>query len=196
MGAVALHQARFAKRHELTELLQKAPCADGVLFGTRNDFFLFKRFVSVRPTKSRREIGNTVIVGPTRSGKGLLAISQLLSWQHSVIVNDIKGELFAAAKLENQSPLPYARHLIRSGLQACAARLHAVSPELATQFLDVSYTDANFSDRFLLSSWGTLTARMRPLLTETVVRCFTRSDFTAEQIMQSERPITIYLRWK
>src|SRR5205807_2506864 len=29
-----------------------------------------------------------------RSGKGLLAVSQLLTWHHSVIINDIKGELF------------------------------------------------------------------------------------------------------
>src|SRR5581483_7991516 len=211
MGAVALHRARFAKRQELAELMHKATCADGVHLGTKKDLFLFTRYVSVRPTTSRREIGNTLIVAPTRGGKGLLAISQLLTWQHSVIVNDIKGELFqatagyrstlgevyvidptgvghrynpllekkteddllsaashllyqadegdgriftqratvmltqlfAAAKLENHSPLPYARHLIRLGLQACAARLHAVSPELATQFLDVKYTDAN-----------------------------------------------------
>src|SRR5947207_1584846 len=37
---------------------------------------------------------------------------------------------------------------------------------------------------------------MRPLLTETVVRCFTHSDFTAEEIMKGERPVTLYLRWK
>src|SRR5205823_10365552 len=37
---------------------------------------------------------------------------------------------------------------------------------------------------------------MRPLLTETVVRCFTHSDFTAEQMMRSGSPVTIYLRWK
>src|SRR5947209_10126450 len=264
MGAVALHRARFAKRHELKELVQNAPCPDGVLLGTRNDFLFFKRYVSVRPTQKRREIGNTLIVAPTRGGKGLLAISQLLSWKHSVIVNDIKGELFqatagyrstlgnvyvidptgvghcydpleekktedgllsaathllyqaeegegriftqrasvmlsqlfAAAKLESSAPLPYARHLIRVGLQACASRLNAVSPELATQFLDVRYQDANFSDRFLLSAWGTVTARMQPLLTETVVRCFTHSDFTPEQIIRSSKPMTIYLRWK
>ncbi|MFL5697233.1 MAG: type IV secretory system conjugative DNA transfer family protein [Ktedonobacteraceae bacterium] len=264
MGTLALHRARFAKRHELSELLQKAPCPDGVLLGKRKDWLFFNRFVVVRPTEKRREIGNCLIVAPTRGGKGLLAISQLLSWKHSVIVNDIKGELFqatagyrstlgnvyvidptgvghrydplqekktedallsaathllyqadegdgrifterasvmlsqlfAAAKLEGAAPLPYARHSIRAGLSACAARLHAVSPELATQFLDVQYQDANFADRFLLSSWGTLTARMRPLLTETVVRCFTHSDFTAEQIMKSGTPVTIYLRWK
>ena len=48
-GAVALHRARFAKRHELTELLQKSPCSDGVLLGTRRDLLFLKRFVAVRP---------------------------------------------------------------------------------------------------------------------------------------------------
>ena len=37
---------------------------------------------------------------------------------------------------------------------------------------------------------------MYPLLTETVVRCFTHSDFTPEQIIQSDKPVTVYLRWK
>ena len=96
MGTLALHRARFAKRHELAELLQKAPCPDGVLLGTRKEWLFFNRYVSVRPTEKRREIGNTLIVAPTRGGKGLLAVSQLLSWKHSVIVNDIKGELFQA----------------------------------------------------------------------------------------------------
>src|SRR5256712_5786352 len=95
-GTLAIHRARFANRHELKGLLQKVPCPDGVLLGLRRDFLFFKRFVVVRPTKKRREIGNTLIVGPTRSGKGLLAVSQLLSWKHSAVVNDIKGELFHA----------------------------------------------------------------------------------------------------
>ncbi len=264
MGVLALHRARFAKFHELSELLSKTPAPDSVLLGVRRDFLFLKRYVVVRPTMKRREIGNTLIVAPTRGGKGLLAVSQLLTWQHSVIVNDIKGELFrqtagyratlgdvyvldptgvghgyepllekktedallsaashllyqadegegriftqratvmlaqlfAAAKLEAVPPLPYVRQSIRLGLAACAARLNAVSPELATQFLDVRYQEANFSDRFLVSAWGTLTARMRPLLTETVVRCFTHSDFTAEKIMRGDRPVTVYLRWK
>src|SRR5713226_5953253 len=97
MGALAIHRARFAKRHELTELLSTTPIPDGVFLGTRRDLLFFKRFVSVRPTTHRREIGNCLVVAPTRGGKGLLAVSQLLSWKHSVLVNDIKGELFAAS---------------------------------------------------------------------------------------------------
>ncbi len=104
-------------------------------------------------------------------------------------------QLFLAARNENKAPLPYARSLIRSGLSETAARLNLVDPTLATQFLDVGYTDANLSDRFLLSSWGTLTARMRPLLTETVVRCFTHADFNAGKLLRSDKPVSIYLRW-
>jgi type IV secretion system protein VirD4 len=192
----------------------------------------------VRPTKARRELGNLLVVAPTRGGKGLLATSQLLTWPHSVIVNDIKGDLFTqtagyisilgkvfvidptgighwydpllghrtedellsaathllykpdegegaiftqratvmltqlflAARAEGLLPLPYVRYMIRSGLQDTADRLNAINPDLATQFLDVRYKAVNFDDRFLLSAWGTLTARMRLLLTETVIR--------------------------
>ena len=37
-----------------------------------------------------------LVCAPPRMGKSLLAISQLLTWPHSVIVNDVKGELYAA----------------------------------------------------------------------------------------------------
>src|SRR5439155_6860023 len=105
-------------------------------------------------------------------------------------------QLFSAARVEGIAPLPYARSLIRSGLADAAARLHQVDPSLATQFLDVSFSDANLSDKFLLSAWGTLTARMRPLLTETVVRSLTRSDFTPEELLCSDKPVSVYIRWK
>ena len=255
-----LHRARFANTSELSHLLTPAPPADGLLLGRAS----LRSFVTVQPKQMRCEIGNLLIVGPTRSGKGLLATSQLLSWHQSVIVNDIKGELFTAtagyrstlgkvyvidptgighcfdplhgkktedefysaaahllfrpdegdgaiftqratvmltqvflaARREGIAPLPYARSLIRSGLVEATARLNQVDPQLATQFLDVSFPNANLSDRFLLSAWGTLTARMRPLLTETVIRCFLHSDFTAEELMHSDRPVTVYFRWK
>src|SRR5436305_4602007 len=86
-----LHRARFARIDEIAHLVSMTPPPDGLLLGRRNG-----HFVTVRPTKTRRELGNLLVVAPTRSGKGLLAVSQLLSWQHSVVVNDIKGELFHA----------------------------------------------------------------------------------------------------
>jgi type IV secretion system protein VirD4 len=255
-----LHTARFSRRSELRHLLTSIPRADGLFLGKLP---FPHRFVSVVPQQERRELGNLLIVAPTRSGKGLLATSQLFSWKHSVIINDIKGELFAAtagyrstigevfvidptgvghcydpllgkqtedefyssasqvlftpdegdgaiftqratgmltqifvaARKEGIAPLPYARSLLRSGLKACAERLNSIDPQLATQFLDINFADVNLSDRFLLSAWGTLTARTRPLLTETVVRCFTHADVTAKTILCSERPVTVYLRW-
>jgi type IV secretion system protein VirD4 len=86
-----LHNARFARIDELDSL--SSPLKDtetSLLLGVNQ----FNHVLSVRPTKTRSELGNLLIVAPTRGGKGLLAISQLLSWNHSVIVNDIKGELF------------------------------------------------------------------------------------------------------
>src|SRR3712207_3144517 len=104
-------------------------------------------------------------------------------------------QLLLAARLEGVAPLPYVRQCIRAGVVTAATRLNAISPELATQFLDVEFAQANFSDRFLLSAWGTLSARMRPLLTETVIRCFAGTDFTACELMCSDAPVTVYLRW-
>ena len=57
------------------------------------------RAASLRPAAvnkfTRSQLGNLLVVAPTRGGKGLLATAQLLTWRHSVVVNDIKGELFA-----------------------------------------------------------------------------------------------------
>jgi type IV secretion system protein VirD4 len=257
-----LHHARFAHLHELASLQAGNAPGDpetSLLLGVGE----LGRMLRVRPTKARRELGNLLVVAPTRGGKGLLATSQLLTWRGSVVVNDIKGELFAqtagyrstlgpvyvldptgvghrydpllgkqtedellssathllfkadegegaiftqratvmltqlflAAREEGAAPLPYVRQIIRTGLLAAAARLEAISPELATQFLDVEFAAANFGDRFLLSAWGTLSARMRPLLTETVVRSLAGADFSARDLMCGTRPATVYLRW-
>src|SRR2546421_1017654 len=253
-----LHRARFARLDELTSITSPTPDPTSLLIGVNR----WKQFLLVRPTQTRRELGNMLIVAPTRGGKGLLATSQLFTWQHSVIVNDLKGDLFTqtagyratlgkvyvidpigvghcydplmskttedqlyaaatrllfkpherdpiftqraitmltqlflAARKENTPPLPYTRGITRLGLTGAAKRLQDISPELATQFLDQHFEEANFTDRFLLSAWGTLTASIKPLLTETVVRTFHGSDFTPSQLMRTEKPITVYLRW-
>ena len=87
-----LHTARFATNREVASLTTKVLPEQGLLLGMNRQHHI----LSVQPTPTRKELGNLLIVGSTRSGKGLLAISQLLSWRHSVIVNDIKGELFSA----------------------------------------------------------------------------------------------------
>jgi type IV secretion system protein VirD4 len=261
MVGQALHRARFAHTRELWPLLSSSFVPDCVLLGTRR-FLFSKPLVTVRKTNQRPELGNLMIVAPTRSGKGLLAVSQLLTWHHSVIVNDIKGDLFtqtagfrsllgpvyvldptgighrydplqgkatedalyssaahllhqageqdiftqrattmlacifAAARREVLVTLPYTRAMLNIGLPACVERMQAVGPDLTTIFLNANLERANLDDRFLNSAWGTLDARMRPLLTETVVQSLAHSDFTPEEIITSNRPVTVYLRWQ
>src|SRR5437016_2531135 len=64
-----LHRARFAQSSELHPLLSHTLSSDGLLLGTRKT-----GFVSVRPTQTRAELGNILIVAPTRGGKGRLAV--------------------------------------------------------------------------------------------------------------------------
>src|SRR5436305_15050663 len=85
-----LHRARFARLDELGAITSKVHHPTSLLIGVNR----LKHFLQVRPTQTRRELGNMLIVAPTRAGKGLLATSQLFTWQHSVIVNDLKGDLF------------------------------------------------------------------------------------------------------
>jgi type IV secretory pathway TraG/TraD family ATPase VirD4 len=104
--------------------------------------------------------------------------------------------LFIAAKRQEAAALPYARLLLRAGLAGCMERLQAVDQELATVFLGVDLEHVNLDDRFLLSAWETLTTKLYPLLTETVVRSLTHSDFTPQEIITSNRPVTVYMRWR
>jgi type IV secretion system protein VirD4 len=254
-----LHQARFARLHDLAPLAREGVDRTSLLLGTGR----FGHTLQVTPIATRRELGNLLVVAPTRGGKGLLATSQLLAWPHAVIVNDIKGDLFTqtagyratlgpvfvidptgvghrydplagkrtedellsaathllfkpdegdgaiftqratvmltqlflAARREAVAPLPYVRYGVRAGLTGSAQRLQTLDPELATQFLDVRYEDAKLSDRFLASAWGTLSARLRPLLTETVVTCFAGSDIAPAELMTADAPVTVYFRW-
>src|SRR5947199_4075828 len=84
-----LHRARFARLDELTSIISRDPDPTSLLIGVNR----WKHFLLVGPTQTRRELGNMLIVAPTRGGKGLLATSQLLTWQSSAVVNDLKGDL-------------------------------------------------------------------------------------------------------
>jgi hypothetical protein len=143
------------------------------------------------PTKARSELGNLLVVAPTRGGKGLLALGPVFVIDPTGIghhfdplhasqsedefysasshllhqANEGEGAIFTqravvmltqmllAAKIEGIAPLPYVRLLIRLGLEGTVSRLNTISPELATQFLDISFLKANLTDRFLLSAW-------------------------------------------
>jgi type IV secretory system conjugative DNA transfer VirD4/TraG family protein len=104
-------------------------------------------------------------------------------------------QLFLAARAQNLPLMPYSGQMVRLGLIGTAKQLFRVAPTLATQFLDCELQDANFDDRFLVSAWGTLAARLRLLLTDSVVRSFSATDFSADEIMRGGAPVTVYLSW-
>lgn len=106
-------------------------------------------------------------------------------------------QLFKAARIENIPPLIYVRHMIDLGLPAVAERLNTLDPKIATSFLGAHVDEVNLdTNRTLYGIWSTLQTSLTPFLTETLVRCFTRSDFTPDTIMRSDRPVTLYLRWE
>jgi hypothetical protein len=264
----SLHPARYAEQLELAGLIGKhGETISGLLLAIGP----FGRPLRILATPQRRELGNIGVIGRSRCGKGLYATAQLLTWEHSAIVNDIKGDmfhdtagprlkmgnkifvidtrgvgntydpfrnrntedellavatnilleahegegsvftrraikmltqLFKAAKLEGQPPIAYAGPLLHQGIIDCAQHLQLVStkhnlpPEknLATRFLDVSIADVNYEDRFLQSCWSTLD-KMEPIITETVIKSLSGSDFSARDLILGDKPVTVYLRW-
>jgi type IV secretion system protein VirD4 len=109
--------------------------------------------------------------------------------------------LLHAGVLEKIPLLPYTAHMINEPIQFAAERLNAISlmsnisPNLSTKFLDGRIGETDYENKFLLSAWGTLTARLDGLLAESVVKCLSGNDFTAEDIMCGTEPVTVYFRW-
>jgi type IV secretion system protein VirD4 len=88
-----LYSDRFAHTHEIDPLVsERWHNKTGLLVGVS----AFNHVLSIRQSPQRRELGNVLVDALTRGGKGLLAISQLLTWPNSVVVLDIKGELYEA----------------------------------------------------------------------------------------------------
>jgi type IV secretion system protein VirD4 len=262
-----LYTARFALPPELKKISSNKLDGRHILIGES----IFNHVLVVSPTETRKELGNILFDGITRSGKGLAIEANLLNWQYSAIVNDIKKELwirtagfrekglggkaflfdprgnghkydpleglytdsdlrsvattllyrpnegqnkvftgraitmltqiFHAARLERQRPLPFTYKILNEGLIGVVTILEIISrkyncyPNLATKFLDIGINDADFKDKFLLSCFGTLCERINALLTKENIECFNGSDFTAKNIIRSEKPITVYLHW-
>jgi Type IV secretory system Conjugative DNA transfer len=87
-----LFTARFARLHELVGIsvakAQIATSLPAILLAIGR----FDQVFCVRPTPAQTELGNVLIFGKTRSGKGLGIGANLLRWPHPVVVNDIKEE--------------------------------------------------------------------------------------------------------
>ena len=261
-----LHHARFAHPHELRPLITHTFSETALLLGTTHLGGIYR----VTPTPKRRELGNMLVCAPPRSGKSILAMSQLLTWPHSVVVVDIKGELYqntagyrsrlgpvyvidpegfghqydpllgqtsedalytvaknllfdpkeaegrsftewgillevlkwqACLELNrrtgsNYRLLPFTRAIGKLGINPAAAALNAISPAIAQEMLDGAFDpEENYKEnKFFANSWQSSRARMYPLLTEKVVRCFNGSDFTGQDIIAGEKPVSVYLR--
>ena len=88
-----LYADRFAHTHEIDPLIsERWHNETGLLVGVS----AFNHVLSVRQSPKRRELGNILVDALTRGGKGLLAISQILTFKGSIVVLDIKGELYEA----------------------------------------------------------------------------------------------------
>jgi type IV secretion system protein VirD4 len=263
----SLYKARFASDHEVSDLTTEGLPSDSLLLGVNH----FSRVLHVKATKTRRELGNILIEAPTGGGKGLLAVSQLLTWKGSVIVFDIKGDLYdqtagyrktlgdvfrfdtrgfgdpydplqgkyaeddlyALAKHLLYEPhegdgksftqratkmltllwlsglelnrlageenhyrlLPFTGHMADLGINSAASIVHSISPNLARRLLDGEYNPKyDYSEnKFLANSWESLTARLYPLLTQRILRCFAGSAFTGTDIIAGKKPVTVYL---
>ncbi len=91
---------RWASGRDLAGLLWKAIPSTALVLGRQG-----REWAAITPN-TRGETGNLLVVGPPRSGKGLLATTQLLSWCGSAFVSDPKGELFAATAGWRSTPGP------------------------------------------------------------------------------------------
>lgn len=78
--------------------------------------------------------------------------------------------LLIASRREQVAPFPYISSSLKFGLSDTIERLLSLDPKLAARFLGTNPQDADLTDKFLLSSWGTLTAKLQPLLNEVVLR--------------------------
>ena len=261
----ALYKDRFANDHEIADLTTDTLPPDSLLLGVNH----FSRILHVKSTKERRDLGNILIEAPTGGGKGLLAVSQLLTWEGSAVVFDLKGDLFEqtagyrksfgdvyrfdtrgfgdpydplegkfeeddlytlaksllyepnegdgkaftqrATKMltilwltclefnkltgEKYRLLPFVGEMADLGINTAASIVNDISPTLARRLLDGEYTPEQDYDekRFLSSSWESLTARLYPLLTQRIVRCFAQSAFTGADIIAGKNPATVYL---
>jgi type IV secretion system protein VirD4 len=261
-----LHHARFALPHELKPLTGHVLDEQALLLGRTHLGGIYR----VRPSIQRRELGHCLVVAPPRSGKSVLAASQILTWPGSLIIVDIKGELyeqtaghratlgpvyvldprglghqydplgavtnedglyesaknllFDPKEAEGRSfteegillevlkwqaclalnrtqdrrhrLLPFSRAMSKLGINPATKAMHAISPELVREMLDGEYEPERDyrENKYFANSWQSSRARMYPLLTEQVVRCFNGSDFTGRDIIAGDKPVSLYLR--
>lgn len=265
-----LYTSDWATRSQLSDMFLNvteafhAPIRQALLVAV-----LQGRLLGIQTSRVRPELGHMLICGPTRSGKSLHLICNLINWSGSAVVVDIKGELhrltsghrarfskivvldpsglgqrydpfadigdsaealqtaaevvlqvqqdtepvFAqrganaviaarrAAHLLGRPTLPYLYEVTRWGLWHFIETVRNVNDEQVSASLvrfvgrDVRrLEEADIGDdRFLNSSWSTITSKLTPLLTEGVLKMTSGSDFSAKQLLEGRT--TLYLRF-
>jgi type IV secretory pathway TraG/TraD family ATPase VirD4 len=85
-----LHPARFSHLHELKPFLSSEFDDTSLLVGES----IYGRVLKITPTKTQHELAHMLINGRSRSGKGLCIETNISTWPHSLIINDVKGDLY------------------------------------------------------------------------------------------------------
>jgi hypothetical protein len=87
-------------------------------------------------------------------------------------------------------PLPYVGQLVKLGLNQVAERLNWVCPSIANAYLEAEFSPfTDFEESKSRSdAWTTLSSRL-------YVRSFNGSDFSAKDLLFSDKPITVYFCW-
>jgi len=254
-----LYPDRLAYKHELNNLAINHFDGNHLLIGEGE----YGQVYGVKPTENSPELGNMIKLGTTRYGKSTAELCQIVDFEGSEIIFDIKREIYpkvagyletrgrvlnidlsrglgkqydplqghtserelhklakhlvydpndketifsergakmltqiflAALELEERS-LPYLASVINLGVNEVAARLHAVSPELAQTFLGATYKPGKDYEKneFRVDSWETVSARLYTFLTPDMVRCFAGSDVTAHDLYFADQPVFVFI---
>ena len=85
-----LYQDRLAYKHELSNLEITPFDGNHLLIGEGE----YGQVYGVLPTKKRQHLGNMMKLGTTRCGKSTAEVCQIVDWEGSEIIFDIKREIY------------------------------------------------------------------------------------------------------
>src|SRR5687767_12943829 len=85
-----LYPDRLAYKHELNSLEITAFDGKHLHIGEGD----YGQVYAIKPTKKRRELGNIIKLGTTRCGKSSAELCQIVDWEGSAIIFDIKREIY------------------------------------------------------------------------------------------------------
>ena len=85
-----LYPGRLAYKHELKNLEISDFDGNHLHIGEGD----YGQVYGVLPTKKRRELGNSMKLGTTRCGKSTAELCQIIDWEGSEIIFDIKREIY------------------------------------------------------------------------------------------------------